>query len=130
MDDRDVERATQEISNDIKEGQWKIREYNMIWKSDLKTLREFAVGIKRDKEAVQNAMDIYLNNGVLERTVNKTKAIKRQMFNRANITLLVNKLISLNTWTAPKLTKIQVFPISSVTVSLISFYQLIFNLFD
>ena len=28
MDDRDVERATQEISNDIKEGQWKIREYN------------------------------------------------------------------------------------------------------
>ena len=101
----------------------------MIWKSDLKTLREFAVGIKRDKEAVQNAMDIYLNNGVLERTVNKTKAIKRQMFNRANITLLVNKLISLNTWTAPKVTKIQVFPISSVTVSLIPFYQLIFNLF-
>ena len=28
MDGRDVERATQEISNDIKEGQWKIREYN------------------------------------------------------------------------------------------------------
>ena len=28
MDDRDVERATQEISNDIKEGQWKIRDYN------------------------------------------------------------------------------------------------------
>ena len=69
----------------------------MILKSDLKTLREFAAGIKRDKEAVQNAMDIYLNNGVLERTVNKTKAIKRQMFNRANITLLGNKLISLNT---------------------------------
>ena len=28
MDDRDVERATQEIRNDIKEGQSKIREYN------------------------------------------------------------------------------------------------------
>ncbi len=66
-------------------------------KSDLKTLREFAAGIRRDKEAVQNAMDIYLNNGVLEGTVNKTKAIKRQMFNRANITLLGNKLISFNT---------------------------------
>ena len=102
----------------------------MIWKSDLKILREFAAGIRRDKEAVQNAMDIYLNNGVLEGTVNKTKAIKRQMFNRANITLLGNKLISLNTWTAPKVTKNQVFPISSVTVSLIPFYQLIFNLFD
>lgn len=33
-------------------------------KSDLKTLREFAAGIKRNKEAVQNAMDIHLNNGV------------------------------------------------------------------
>mgnify|MGYP002964109543 FL=1 len=164
MDGRDVERATQEIRNDIKEEQRKIREYNrsvagrknkthasvkaihdlilngrpsvdslkelmdapalrtaidlcvkfreMVngklqygldkWidkamKSDLKTLREFASGIKRDKEAVQNAMDIYLNNGVLEGTVNKTKAIKRQMFNRAGITLLCNKLTSFNT---------------------------------
>ena len=164
MDGRDVERATQEIRNDIKEGQRKIREYNrsvagrknkshasvkaihnlilngcpsvdslkklmdeptmrtaidlcvkfreMIngklqygldkWidkamKSDLKALRDFAAGIKRDKEAVQNAMDIYLNNGVSEGTVNKTKAIKRQMFNRAGITLLCNKVISFNT---------------------------------
>jgi len=164
MDGRDVERATQEIRSDIKEGQRKIREYNrsvagrknkthasvkaihdlilngrtsvdslkelmdapalrtaidlcvkfreMIngklqygldkWidkamKSELKTLREFAAGIERDKEAVQNAMDIYLNNGVLEGTVNKTKAIKRQMFNRASITLLCNKLTSFNT---------------------------------
>lgn len=66
-------------------------------KSDLKALREFAAGIKRDKLAVQNAMDIYLNNGVLEGTVNKIKAIKRQMFNRASITLLCNKLISFKT---------------------------------
>lgn len=66
-------------------------------KSDLMALREFAAGIKRDKQAVQNAMDIYLNNGVLEGTVNKIKAIKRQMFNRASITLLGNKLISFNT---------------------------------
>lgn len=66
-------------------------------KSDLKALRKFAAGIKCDKEAVQNAMDIYLNNGVLEGTVNKIKAIKRQMFNRASITLLSNKLTSFNT---------------------------------
>lgn len=164
MDGRDVERASLEIRNDIKEGQRKIREYNrsvagkknkthasvkaihnlilnghssvaslkelmndptvrtaidlcvkfreMIngkfpyaldkWidkamKSDLKALRKFATGIKSDKEAVQNAMDIYLNNGVLEGTVNKIKAIKRQMFNRASITLLSNKLTSFNT---------------------------------
>lgn len=66
-------------------------------KSDLKPLREFAAGIKRDKQAVQNAIDIYLNNGVLEGTVNKIKMLKRQMFNKANITLLYNKLINFNT---------------------------------
>lgn len=65
--------------------------------SDLKALREFAEGIKRDKQAVQNAIDIYLNNGVLEGTVNKIKMLKRQMFNRADITLLYNKLINFST---------------------------------
>lgn len=65
--------------------------------SDLKALREFAEGVKRDKQAVQNAIDIYLNNGVLEGTVNKIKMLKRQMFNRADITLLYNKLINFST---------------------------------
>lgn len=66
-------------------------------KSDLKTLREFTEGIKADKDAVQNAMDIYMNNGLLEGTVNKIKAVKRQMFNRANINLLCNKITSFKT---------------------------------
>ena len=60
------------------------------------TFSSLAACSKNDEDYGIN-MDIYLNNGVLERTVNKTKAIKRQMFNRANITLLGNKLISLNT---------------------------------
>ena len=168
MDGHDVERATIEIRNDIREQQRKIRAYNrnvadkknkshasvkaihnlilngrssvdslkelmkdptvrnlidltvrfreMVdgksqyplnkWidramKCDFNAMRIFAFGIKEDKEAVQNAIDIYLNNGVLEGTVNKIKAIKRQMFNRASTTLLANKLIDFNTQSCP-----------------------------
>lgn len=64
---------------------------------DSKAMRGFAVGISADRQAVQNAMDIYLNNGVLEGTVNKIKAIKRQMFNRASYRLLNVKLIAFKT---------------------------------
>jgi len=64
---------------------------------DSKAIRVFAKGIKADQQAVQNAMDIYLNNGVLEGTVNKIKAIKRQMFNRANYRLINQKLIAFKT---------------------------------
>lgn len=64
---------------------------------DSKAMRGFAAGISADRQAVQNAMDIYLNNGVLEGTVNKIKAIKRQMFNRASYRLLNVKLIAFKT---------------------------------
>lgn len=64
---------------------------------DSKAMRGFAAGISADQQAVQNAMDIYLNNGVLEGTVNKTKAIKRQMFNRASYRLLNVKLMAFKT---------------------------------
>lgn len=77
--------------NTIRTGKW----IDKAMKSSLKSLREFAAGIKRNKEAVQNAMNICLNNGVLEGTVNKTKAIKRLMFNRVN--MICNELISFNT---------------------------------
>lgn len=64
---------------------------------DSKAMRGFAAGIRADKQAVQNAMDIYLSNGILEGTVNKIKAIKRQMFNRASYRLLNVKLIAFKT---------------------------------
>lgn len=64
---------------------------------DSKAMRGFAAGISADQQAVQNAMDIYLNNGVLEGTVNKIKAIKRQMFNRASYRLLNVKLMAFKT---------------------------------
>lgn len=65
--------------------------------SDSPALRAFATGIKIDQQAVQATMDIYLNNGLLEGTVNKVKCIKRQMFNRAGINLLKAKLIAYKT---------------------------------
>lgn len=60
--------------------------------SESESMRCFATGIKLDQQAVQNAMDIYLNNGLLEGTVNKVKCIKRMMFNRAGYELLNIKL--------------------------------------
>lgn len=65
--------------------------------SDSQAMRKFAMGIKWDQQAVQNAMDIYLNNGLLEGTVNKIKCIKRQMFNRAGYALLYEKLVAFKT---------------------------------
>lgn len=42
------------------------------------------------------ACTTYYNNGLLEGTVNKTKAIKRSMFNRANADVLRAKLLYSN----------------------------------
>ena len=53
----------------------------------------FAYGIEKDWEAVQAAIDIPFSNGLLEGTVNKIKAVKRQMYNRAGIKLLRAKII-------------------------------------
>lgn len=56
-------------------------------------LTNFAYGIEKDWEAVQAAIDIPFSNGLLEGTVNKIKAVKRQMYNRAGIKLLRAKII-------------------------------------
>ncbi len=46
-----------------------------------------------DKEAVIRACSTNYSNALLEGTVNKTKAIKRSMFNRANADVLRAKLL-------------------------------------
>ena len=56
-------------------------------------LTNFAYGIEKDWEAVQAAIDIPFNNGLLEGTVNKIKAVKRQMYNRAGSKLLRAKIL-------------------------------------
>ena len=49
--------------------------------------------LKKDWEAVQAAIDIPFSNGLLEGTVNKIKAVKRQMYNRAGSKLLRAKIL-------------------------------------
>ena len=56
-------------------------------------LTAFAGYIKADKEAVWNTYLTNYSNGIMEGTVNKIKAIKRSMFNRASVELLRAKAI-------------------------------------
>lgn len=60
-------------------------------------VRGFAKYIKSDQKAVKAAIEYSWNNAVLEGTVNKLKAIKRQMYNRANIQLLFAKINGFST---------------------------------
>ena len=59
----------------------------------VKGIRDFAEYIRKDRKAVEQASCTGFNNGLLEGTVNKTKAIKRSMFNRANADVLRAKLL-------------------------------------
>ena len=62
-------------------------------KCKIREIRGFALCIKKDKEAVVRACSTNYSNALLEGTVNKTKAIKRSMFNRANADVLRAKLL-------------------------------------
>ena len=59
----------------------------------VKEIRDYADYIKKDREAVLRACKTRFNNGLLEGTVNKAKAIKRGMYNRANADMLRAKMI-------------------------------------
>ena len=56
-------------------------------------IRGFAEYIRNDRKAVELACTTYYNNGLLEGMVNKTKAIKRSMFNRAKADVLRAKVL-------------------------------------
>ena len=58
-----------------------------------KAMAEFAEYIRKDKEAVRQACMTNYSNAVMEGTVNKIKATKRAMYNRAQVKLLRAKLI-------------------------------------
>ena len=62
-------------------------------KCRLKEIRQFAEYVSSDKEAVRMACETRFNNGLLEGTVNKAKAIKRSMYNRAGPEVLRAKMI-------------------------------------
>lgn len=62
----------------------------------VKEIRDFAEYIKKDRKAVEQACCTCFNNGLLEGTVNKIKAIKRSMFNRAKANVLRAKILYAN----------------------------------
>ena len=57
-------------------------------KCKVREIRGFALCIIKDKDAVIRACSTNFSNAILEGNVNKTKAIKRSMFNRAKADVL------------------------------------------
>ena len=53
-----------------------------------KDIRTFAEGVRNDYAAIKRAVEHQYNNGLLEGTVCKIKAIKRVMYGRASFKLL------------------------------------------
>ena len=51
------------------------------------------IGIKRDFQAVRNTIRLNITNGITEGFVNKLKVMKRNMYGKAGLELLKNKLV-------------------------------------
>jgi transposase len=62
--------------------------------SSLPELSSFVVGLDRDAKAVEAALTEPWSNGPVEGQVNRLKAIKRQMYGRANFDLLRARLLA------------------------------------
>jgi predicted transcriptional regulator len=61
----------------------------------IEEINGFIGGIKRDLDAVKNAITYDFNNGLAEGSVNKLKVIKRIMYGRCNFFLLKSKVLNL-----------------------------------
>ena len=61
--------------------------------SGLTDLRNFAMGLQRDYEAVSNALKLPWSNGPTEGQVHRLKMIKRQMYGRAKFDLLRKRVL-------------------------------------
>lgn len=61
--------------------------------SPFRMFSAFAKGLKEDRVAIRNAINNSISNGPLEGVNNKLKAIKRSMYGRAGIALLLRKMI-------------------------------------
>ena len=61
--------------------------------SDLGELQSKALGVERDKAAVQAGLTWWINNGVVEGSVTKVKLIKRHMYGRASFALLRQRVL-------------------------------------
>ena len=61
--------------------------------SDLKEISQFANGLGKDIEAVNNSVASELSNGFVEETNSKLKMVKRTMYGRCSKALLAAKLM-------------------------------------
>lgn len=61
--------------------------------SQVKEIVGFAEGLKRDRKAVEGALQYEWSNGQVEGQVNRLKLIKRQMYGRAKFDLLKAKVL-------------------------------------
>ena len=61
--------------------------------SDLPEMSGFALGIRRDRAAVDAGLRLEWSNGQTEGFVNKLKTLKRQMFGRAGLALLRERML-------------------------------------
>ena len=61
--------------------------------SGLADLRNFAMGLQRDIDAVSNALKLPWSNGQTEGQVHRLKMIKRQMYGRAKFDLLRKRVL-------------------------------------
>ena len=66
---------------------------NQARQCQVREITEFAEYIRKDKAAVEQACLTDYTNAVMEGTVNKIKAIKRSMYNKAQVNMLRAKLI-------------------------------------
>lgn len=61
--------------------------------SALAEFRDFAAGLRRDFAAVRAAVELAWSNGQTEGQVNKLKLLKRQMYGRASVGLLGQRVL-------------------------------------
>ncbi|WP_018464268.1 transposase, partial [Segatella paludivivens] len=70
-----------------------IRWMKKYWKTKIRTLKTFLIGVKFDYRAILNTIKENVTNGITEGFVNKLKAVKRTMYGRASIKLLRRKMV-------------------------------------
>jgi transposase/DNA-binding CsgD family transcriptional regulator len=64
-----------------------------VERDNLPSLHSFTRGIRRDQAAVTNGLTLDHNSGAVEGNVCRVKALKRQMFGRANLDLLRKRIL-------------------------------------
>lgn len=63
--------------------------------SGIKVLRNFAIGLRRDYDAVRAALCYEWSSGQVEGQINRLKLLKREMYGRANFDLLRKRVLGM-----------------------------------